>query len=61
MMFALLLRTEWYKFLHSPVDDLPENEECLYLTTIYNEVQFIPNINYKFFSQSSKCQLNNGN
>ena len=50
MMFALLLQAEWYNFHHSLVSDLPEIEECLYLTTTMEGKSFNPNIN--FFSQS---------
>ena len=37
-------------FLIPPVGDLPENEECLYLTTTMHGVQLTPNINFVFLS-----------
>ena len=37
-------------FLIPPVGDLPEIEECLYLTTKMEGVQFISNINFVFLS-----------
>ena len=48
MMFALLLRTEWYKFLHSPGWPSSWNWR-MFIFDNYNGVQFIPNINF-FFS-----------
>ena len=53
MMFALLLRAEWYKFLHSPGCRSTWNWR-MFIFDNYNGVQFIPNI--CFLSQSSKCQ-----
>ena len=47
MMFALLLGTEWYKFLHFPGWESSWNWR-MFLFDNYNGVQFIPNTNFVF-------------
>ena len=56
MMFALLLRTEWYNFLPSPSWRSSWNWR-MFIFDNYNGVQFIPNIIFvSSLNLQSKCQ-----